>query len=119
MRNALSSAGEGSPWVPRNGMTQFCSSWAHPIRHRLPGFAAGADSRPGEQMDPSAEDGVGLPTALAQDPAAPHQAAPHPVAVPQQRSPAPGTSPENPRTPEAPRTPEDPQTPGGPQTPGD
>ena len=70
-------------------------------------------------MDPSAEDGVGLPTALAQDPAAPHQAAPHPVAVPQQRSPASGTSPENPRTPEAPRTPEDPQTPGGPQTPGD
>ncbi len=31
-------------------------------------------------MDPSAEDGGGPPTALAQDPAAPHPAAPHPAA---------------------------------------
>jgi hypothetical protein len=42
-------------------------------------------------MDPSAEDGGGPPTALAQD-----QAAPPPVAVPQQRSPSSGPSPAAP-----------------------
>src|ERR1035438_8104626 len=57
-----------------------------------------SDPRPGEQMDPSAEDAGGSPTALAQDPAAPETTAvaaapgaagPPPVAVPQQRGPAP------------------------------
>src|SRR6266545_2802919 len=88
MRNADSSAGEGSRRVPRNGMRQLRSSWAHPIRHGLPASRAGTDSRLGEQMDPSAEDGGGPPTALAGDPATAHR-----VAVPQQRSPAtPATS---------------------------
>src|SRR5882757_4553187 len=87
MRNVLSSAGEGSPRVPRNGMREFRSSWAHPIRHGLPASRAGTDPRLGEQMDRSAEDAAGPPTALAQDPAAAD-----PVAVPQQRAVSPGTA---------------------------
>src|SRR5712664_3160756 len=91
MRNAPSSVGEGSPRAPRNGMTEFRGSWAHPIRHGLPASRAGTDSRLGVHMDPSAEDGGGSPTALAQGRAAAHQtaqqpAAPQPAPVPEQRT---------------------------------
>src|SRR5258705_4041871 len=68
-------------------MREFRSSWAHPIRHGLPALRAGTDAGLGEQMERSAEDAGGPPTAVAPDPAAPH-----PVAVPQQRSSSTGTS---------------------------
>src|SRR5580693_9213299 len=68
-------------------MREFGSSWAHPIRHGLPAWRQAPTLAWGEQMDRSAEDGGGPPTAVAPGPAAPH-----PVAVPQQRSSSTGAS---------------------------
>src|SRR5580700_558619 len=68
-------------------MRAFGSSWAHPIRHGLPAWRQAPTLAWGEQMDRSAEDGGAPPTAVAPGPAAPH-----PVAVPQQRSSSTGAS---------------------------
>jgi Septum formation len=70
--------GKGPLGVPGNDMTEFPSFLGASNSHGRPASRAGTDSLLGEQMDSSAEDGGGPPTALAQGPASQDSASPSP-----------------------------------------